>query len=142
MFLYEGITEKDRRKWDGIKFSDGTWLSKIIEWKFNNDEANPTGVHGARYGIVVFAKSLDLKYVHCMLTIYKLDFKMAPKLLSNSHSILWGLYKWSTLDKLDIYQSITKDEIERFQNFFRYKALNEFKKEGIIDRISYTNKVD
>lgn len=142
MYFYEGITEEDRRKWDGIKYSDDKWASKIVEWKFNNDKTNPTGVHGARYGIVVFAKSSDLKYVHCMLTIYKLDFKLAPMLHSNTHSILWGLYKWSTTEKIEIDRSITKDEIERFQNFFRYKALNEFKKEGIIDKIAYTNKVE
>lgn len=103
MFLYEGIIEKDRCKWDGIKFFDGIWLFKIIEWKFNNDEVNLIGVYGVCYGIVVFVKLLDLKYVYCMFIIYKLDFKMVLKLFLNFYLIFWGLYKWLILDKFDIY---------------------------------------
>lgn len=137
IYLYEGISEEDRLKWESAKFSEDTSAFKVVDLIFNNEKPNPTGVHRARYGIIAFARSPDLKYVHCILTIYKLDFKLAPTLLSKTHSILWGLYKWSSLDKTEVDRSLTKDEIGRFQNFFRYKALNEFKKEGIIDSISY-----
>lgn len=141
MQFHIGITMEDRRKWGGAYFAE-EWTSKIIEWKFNTEKAGSTGVQGARYGIVAFAKSSDGKYVDCMLTIYKLDFKLAPTLLLNNHGILWGLYKWSTIEKVEIDRSISKDEITRFQNFFRYKALKEFKKEGIIDRIPNTHRLE
>lgn len=133
-----GVTMEDRRKWEGAYFAE-EWTSKIIEWKFNTEKAGSKGVQGARYGIVAFAKSADGKYVDCMLLIYKLDFKLAPTLLLNNHAILWGLYKWSTIEKVEIDRSISNEEIARFQNFFRYKALKEFKKEGIIDRIPNTH---
>lgn len=136
-----GITLEDRRKWEGAYLAE-EWTSKIIEWKFNTEKAGSTGVQGARYGIVAFAKSSDGKSVDCMLTIYKLDFKLAPTLHLNNHAILWGLYKWSTIEKVEIDRSISKDEITRFQNFFRYKALKEFKKEGIIDRIPNTHRLE
>jgi hypothetical protein len=136
-----GITETDRNKWNGIHFAE-KWTSKIVEWKFNADTADESGVQGARYGIIAFAKSPDGKYVDCNLAIYKLDFRVAPKLLLKENSILWGLYVWSTVEKHEIDRSISKDEIAKFQNFFRYKALNEFKKEGIIDRISYSNRIE
>lgn len=132
---------EDRRKWEGAYFAK-EWTSKIIEWKFNTEKAGSTGVQGARYGIVAFAKSSDEKYVDCMLLLYKLDFKLAPTLLLNNHAILWGLYKWSTIEKVEIDKSISKDEITRFQNFFRYKALKEFKKEGIIDRIPNKHRLE
>ena len=73
-----------------------------------------------------------------MLAIYKLDFKLAPKMYLKDNSILWGLYSWSTVEKISIDRSIHKGEITRFQNFFRHKALLEFKSAGVIDRISYT----
>ncbi|XP_062607960.1 uncharacterized protein LOC134269768 isoform X2 [Saccostrea cucullata] len=136
-----GVTEADRNKWNGVHFAD-EWTSKIVEWKFNADTADSTGVQGARFGIVGFAKSADGKYVDCMLAIYKLDFRLAPNLVLKENSILWGLYVWSTVEKEEIDRSISREEITKFQNFFRYKALNEFKKEGVIDRISYTDRLE
>lgn len=141
IYFHKGITLEDRRKWEGAYLAE-EWTSKFIEWKFNTEKAGSTGVQGARYGIVAFVNSSDGKYVDCMLTIYKLDFKLAPTLLLNDHAILWGLYKWSTIEKVEIDRSISKDEITRFQNFFRYKALKEFKKEGIIDRIPNKHRLE
>ncbi|XP_062604602.1 uncharacterized protein LOC134266367 [Saccostrea cucullata] len=136
-----GITAADRNKWNGVHFAE-EWTSKIIEWKFNADTADSTGVQGARFGIVGFAKSADGEYVDCMLAIYKLDFRLAPQIVMKDNSILWGLYVWSTYQKFEIDRSISREEIAKFQNFFRYKALNEFKKEGVIDRISYTDRLE
>ncbi|XP_056017934.1 uncharacterized protein LOC125664676 [Ostrea edulis] len=141
MYGESGVTDADRRKWNGIHFAE-KWTSKIIEWKFNADTAEASGVQGARYGIIAFAKSSDGKYVDCMLAIYKLDFRLAPKLILKENSVLWGLYVWSTMEKEEIDRSISREEIAKFQNFFRYKALNEFKREGIIDKISYTNRLE
>ncbi|XP_061166041.1 uncharacterized protein LOC133174966 [Saccostrea echinata] len=136
-----GITEADRHKWNGVNYAE-EWTTKIVEWKFNADSADSSGVQGARFGIVGFAKSADGKYVDCMLAIYKLDFRLSPKLVIKENAILWGLYVWSTVDKEEIDRSISREEIAKFQNFFRYKALNEFKKEGVIDQISYTDRLE
>nr|XP_022319187.1 uncharacterized protein LOC111121978 isoform X1 [Crassostrea virginica] len=134
-----GLTEEDRKKWDGILFAKD-WTSRFVEWKFNVDTVAESGVQGARYGIIAFAKSPDGKFVDCMLAIYKLDFKLAPKMYLKDNSILWGLYTWSTVEKISIDRSIHRGEITRFQNFFRHKALMEFKSTGIMDRISYTEE--
>lgn len=132
------MTDRDRRKWNPIQIV-GEISSKIIEWKFQADTTKSSGLQGARYGIVAFAKSSDGKFVDCMLAIYKLDFKLAPTLVSKERSMLWGFYKYCTLERAEIDKSLSKDEIEKFQNYFRFKALSEFKKEGVIDQISYTN---
>lgn len=62
----------------------------------------------ARYGMVVFAKSPDKKYVDFLIVIYNASFKLKGRM-----------------------SDVT--ERERLQNFFRYKAMKQFKTEGFID---------
>lgn len=58
--------------------------------------------------MVVFAKSPDKKYVDFLIVIYNARFKLQGKMSDLS-------------DK------------DRLQNFFRYKAMKQFRTEGFID---------
>lgn len=71
-----------------------------------------------------------------MLATYKLDFVLTPNEMLSVNSIFSKIYKWSNNDD----KGIVMAEIERFKNFFRYKALMEFKKQGIIEKISFANE--
>lgn len=118
----------------------GEYTFKIVEFKLKADKASSSEIQGARYGIMAFAKSLDGNYIDFMLAVYRVEFKLAPNTYLKNQSILWGLYTWSKFADVELDKRLSKDEIERFQNFFRYKALKEFKKEGIIDKITFTGE--
>lgn len=115
------------------------WKYKVIEWKINADQIGSEEFRGVRFGMLAFKKSTDGKYVDCMLSIYKLDFTLPPNTVLTDTSLLNSLYKWSAIDTAKEVSSISEKEIERFQNFFRYKTLSELKKEGKIDEISFTD---
>lgn len=123
---------QDRKKWNGIFFGK-EWVSKILEWKFTG---HTDGIQGARYAIVALVKSSDGKFVDCMLATYKLDFELTPNEVLSVNSIFSKIFKWSSNDD----KGIVMAEIARFKNFFRYKALMEFQKQGIIEKISFTNE--
>lgn len=118
----------------------GEYTFKIVEFKLKADKARSSEMQGARYGIMAFAKSLDGNYIDFMLAVYRVEFKLAPNTYLKNESILWGLYTWSKFADVELDKRLSKDEIEKFQNFFRYKALKEFKKEGIIDKITFTGE--
>lgn len=126
--LYEGITDKV----DGIHHSEEL-TSKAFELKLNADKVGEAGVQGVRFGMVTFKKSLDRNYVDCMVSIYELEFTLAPNTVLQDNTILHELYKWSTIDDVELEKSTTKDAIAKLQNFFQYKALLEFQKAGLID---------
>ena len=123
---------------DSIHYAE-EWMSKIVEWNFNADNSKEAGKQGARYGIMALAKSADGRTVDCMIAIYKLDFEVAAKRYLKENSFLWGFFNYMTVETEKVDKFLKKNEIEKFQNFFRLKALNAFKSEGIIDKISYTD---
>lgn len=131
--------ELNQRRRELIEMT-GEYTSKIVAFKIQADTAKSSRMQRARFGMMAFAKSLDGNYIDIMLAIYTLEFKLARYVVYKENSLLWGLYKWSSYPDVEVDKSISKDDIEKIQNFFRYKALKEFKNEGIIDRISFTGK--
>lgn len=136
---YEGIDHKTRLKMEGILFTDESWDYKLVEWKFNKAENS-----GARYGMMAFGRSPDLKYVDSMYVLYKMDFKIAPKdfVTIKEDSWLFGLFSWTTISSEKVEQSLGSNSIKKLQNFFRLKALEGFYKEGLIETINYVDSLD
>lgn len=117
------------------------FTSRIVEWKFKTDDFNATADQKSRYGIMALAKSSDGKFIDIMLAVYTLEFKLAPKIttIEKEYSTFMGLITWTTKEDKKVAKYIDKRAIEKFQNFFRLKALKAFEQEGIIDKISYSD---
>ena len=110
-------------------------MSEINECKLNAE--NRLGDNGATYGLIALSKSSDGKTADCMIAVYTIKFNLAGKKVERDNSLLWGFYKWTSVEENEMEKFLTKDEIEKFQNFFRYKALTAFKRDGKIDNINY-----
>ena len=129
---YEGVDKEMRKKMNGIHWAS-EWSYKIVEFKYN--AANDSG---ARYGMIAFGKSKDGKFVDCIYCLYKLDFKVAPEkiITKKEHSVLWGLVKWETVQEKVQERVLGVKSLKRIKNFFRFKALEGFYQEGLIDQIN------
>lgn len=103
---YDGtLTKTDRKKIvDGINVS-GENIDKVIDMKFDANEVKNSKI---RYGLVAHCKSKDDKFVDLLIAVYEVEFKVKNKVFSAK-------------------------ETDRLENFFRYKALKDFKTEGLID---------
>lgn len=135
---YEGIDEGMRKKMNGIQWAS-EWSYKVVEFKYN--AANDSG---ARYGMIAFGKSKDGKFVDCMYCLYKLDFKVAPERIvtKKEHSVLWGLCKWETVEEKIQERVLGVKSLKRIKNFFRFKALEGFYQEGLIDQINVVPSIE
>lgn len=135
---YEGIDDQVKRKMMVIK-NCRLWQNKIIEWKFNKGDNS-----GARYGMIALGKSPDRKFVDCMYVMYMMNFKIAPRELVNKkrHSVLGGLYSWTTRKVVKEERSLGSESIKRLQNFFRLKALEAFQREGLIQSVNYVHSLE
>ena len=135
---YEGIDRAMRKKMNGIQWA-GEWSHKIIEFKNSTGSAS-----GAKYGMIAFGKSKDRKFVDCMYCLYKLDFKIAPERIirNKEDSILWGLYKWETVEVKVQERVLGGNSLKRIKNFFRFKALEGFYQEGLIDQINVVPSIE
>ena len=129
---YEGVDKETRKKMNGILWAS-EWSYKIVEFKYN--AANDSG---ARYGMIAFGKSKDGKFVDCMYCVYKLDFNVAPEkiITKKEHSALWDLFKWEALEEKVQERMLGVKSLKRIKNFFRFKALEGFYQEGLIDQIN------
>lgn len=116
---------------NAIIFTEKSWYDKLIEWKFNNADES-----GARYGMIALGKSQDQKYIDCMYVLYKMDFKIKRSIMS---SFLRALLSWFGNKQS---RGLTEQEIKKFRNFFRLKALEEFYKEGLINSISFVDSLE
>lgn len=138
---YEGIDANLRKKMNAIQWTE-EWAYKVIEFKYNNSSSDSS----ARYGMIAFGKFNDggTVRVDCMYCLYKLDFKVAPKRIvtTKQHSVLWGLVKWQTINETVQERVLGIKSLERIKNFFRYKALEGFYKEGLIDRINVVPSIE
>ncbi|KAH3707717.1 uncharacterized protein LOC127858444 [Dreissena polymorpha] len=136
---YEGIDEQTRKKMNGVLFSEGTWEYKMMEWKFNKGETS-----NARYGMIAFGRSPDGQFVDCMYVMYRMDFKIAPKKIVNNeeHSLLWGLITWTTSSEKNEERSLGLRTIEQLKNFFRCKAMEGFRDNGVIETINYVKSIE
>lgn len=135
---YDGVDEKAREEMNGIQW--GSEFSRnIVEFKYNAEKDS-----GAKYGMVVFVKSEDRKFVDCMYCLYKLDFKVAPakSLIKKEHSIVWGLLKWETVEEKVQERVLGVKSLKRIKNFFRYKAHVAFRQEGLIDQINVVPSIE
>lgn len=135
---YEGIDRDMRKKMNGIQWAN-EWAYKVVEFKYN--AANNSG---ARYGMIAFGKSKDGKFVDCMYCLYKLDFKVAPERIvtRKEHSVLWGLFKWETEEEKVQERVLGVKSLKRIKNFFRFKALEGFYQEGLIDQINVVPSIE
>lgn len=135
---YEGIDEGMRKKMNGIQWAS-EWSYKVVEFKYNAAHDS-----GARYGMIAFGKSKDGKFVDCMYCLYKLDFKVAPERIvtKKEHSVLWGLFKWETVEEKVQERVLGVKSLKRIKNFFRFKALEGFYHEGLIDQINVVPSIE
>ncbi|XP_031569015.1 uncharacterized protein LOC116303587 [Actinia tenebrosa] len=135
---YEGIDADMRKKMNGIHWS-AEWAYKIIEFKYNAASDS-----GARYGMIAFGKTNDGKFVDCMYCLYKLDFKIALERIvtTKEHSCFWGLIKWQTVDVQNRERLLGGKSLKRIKNFYRFKALEGFYHEGLIDRINVVPSIE
>ncbi|XP_067018088.1 uncharacterized protein [Acropora muricata] len=134
----DGIDEETRKDMNKIQWGS-EWSQKIVEFKYNT--ANESG---AKYGMVVFVKSKDGKFVDCMYCLYKLHFKVAPEkiITKKEHSALWGLFKWETVEEKVQERVLGVKSLKRIKNFFRFKALQAFNNEGLIDQINVVPSIE
>ena len=135
---FEGIDKQMRKKLNGIEWAE-EWSHKIAEIKNNTSTDS-----GARYGMIALGKSKDGKFVDCMYCLYKLDFKVAPEriITTKQHSVLWGLVKWKSVEERVQERVLGVKSLKRIKNFFRFKALEGFYKEGLIDRINVVPSIE
>ena len=135
---YEGIDEEMRKKMNGIEWAS-EWAYKVMEFKYNSSSDS-----SARYGMIAFGKSKDGKFVDCMYCLYKLDFKVAPEriITTKQHSVLWGLIKWESVEERVQKRVLGVKSLKRIKNFFRFKALEGFYKEGLIDQINVVPSIE
>ena len=131
---YEGIDEKARKKMEGILLSV-EWADKVVDFKCKSSR------YDAMYGMIAFGKSRDGKFVDCMYCIYKLDFKVAPRIITTQPSWL-GLLTGQTVEEQEKKRSLYVKSLKRIQNFFRFKALEGFYKEGLIDKINVVPSIE
>lgn len=129
--LLKGLSIQDKKKWDIIRFAE-EWKSETLEWKFIDQKHKD---QGGRYVIAAFVKSSDEKFVDCMLATYKLDFELTANELLPVNSIFSRIYRWLVNDN-----GIVVADNDKFQSYFRYKALKEFQKQGIIETIFFTKE--
>ena len=124
---------------DGIKFDDDSWSYKIVEVDLKPDEKSTI-----RYGMIGFGKSPDQKHVACMYVMFGSHFEFAPhvRIESKERSILWGLWKKTTSERVETQVTLSEGTIRRLKNFFRFKALEGFMKEGVIDKINFVHSLD
>lgn len=128
-----------------VDFSPEGLDYKIAEWKFNKDDENAhQHSAGARYGMIALGRSADSNYIDCMYVMYKMDFSITPReiVTQKDHSILWGLFSWTTTDTEKVGQKLGAESVKSLQNFFRLKALQGFYKEGLIEKINKDNSLD
>lgn len=136
---YEGIDHDVKKKLYGVLFVESAWDYRLIEWKFNKGDES-----GARYGMIAFGRSRDQKYVDCMYVLYKMDFKVAPTRIvtQKTHKWLFGLFQYTT-EKVHLEErTLGATTIQSMQNFFRFKALQGFYNEGLIDSINYVQSLE
>lgn len=124
---------------EGVLFVEETWEYKILEWKFNTGSDS-----GALYGMMAFGKSPDKKYFDCMYVVYTMDFKISKReiITEKKHTILFGIYSWTTEDVERSDRKIGTKSAKALQNFFRLKALQGFYKEGVTESICYVDSLD
>lgn len=93
--VYEGIDEGMRKKMNGIQWVS-EWLYKVVEFKYN-----VVYDFGVRYGMIVFGKFKDGKFVDCMYCFYKLDFKVVFEriVIKKEYLVLWGFFKWEIVEE-------------------------------------------
>ena len=135
---YEGIDKEMRKKMKGIEWAS-EWAHKVMEFKYDSSsDSSP------RYGMIAFGKSKDGKFVDCMYCLYKLDFKVAPEriITTKQHSVLFGLVKWQTVEERVQERVLGVISLKRIKNFFRFKALEGFYKEGLIDQINVVPSIE
>lgn len=115
--------------------------SKTFEWTLNTKKTGYVDVHEVRFGKVAFMKSFDGRYFNCKTYVYKLDFTLATNAaLSDNNTIIYGLSSLFNSGKVENERDITKNDLVRFQNYIKHKALLEFQKEGLNDNISETDQ--
>lgn len=83
----------------------GENIDKVIDMKFDVNEVKNFKIC---YGLVVYCKLKDDKFVDFLIVVYEVEFKVKNKVFSVK-------------------------EIDRLENFFWYKVLKDFKMEGLID---------
>lgn len=105
-----------------------------MEWRFNKP-----GNTNIRYGIIVFGRSPDKKYVDCIYVLFKIDFKIASKerLTGAKGASLRSTTQPNIFPTLDNMSG--SNNSNEFQNFVRVKALEECCKEGLIEKINYVD---
>lgn len=121
--LISGITEIQRKKWNGIHHAK-EYMTTTVEWEVNA-KADLFLARDAQYELLAYTKSSDEQFVDYIHIKYKLKCHLTPS---------FGI---SQVDR-----HMNRNLIKGFRNLLLHKALSAFKKEGIIDFISYSDTND
>ena len=135
---FDGIDQKMRRKMEGALFGN-SWKNTIQEIDPMIEEVDPYR-HECKYGVVAFAKSSAKKSFDFAYCLFKMDIKIKPwriEWIKKEKSLLFGLFKWETVEPIKCKaESVRGKNMKKITNFFRYKALEEFCQQGVIDRVN------
>ncbi len=123
------IAEMEKINQDGTKYV-------TQEFKYN-----PTQ-NSTQYYIITLGKSDSGHFVDGVVAVYNAEFEIAPgaEVTPQEHSLLYGFINWTTNDSSTMKTKIGEKTIQALENFFQMQALEEFKKEGVIDHISYAGE--
>lgn len=99
-------------------------MTTIVEWEVNA-RADQFLARDAQYELLAYTKSSDEQFVDYIHIKYKLKYHLTPS---------FGI---SQIDR-----HMNENLIKGFRNLLLHKALSAFKKEGIIDFISYSDTND
>ena len=93
---------------------------------------------------MAFGRSSDKTSIDFIHAHYKLDFKIAPKIIERrkQNSILWGLYNWESIEYRKEEYVLGMRSKSLLDNYVRYKVLNGFYNEGFISSVNQNNAVD
>lgn len=110
-----------------------------LEWKFKMDDNS-----GCRYVMLNFNRSPDGAFLDCIYVLYKMDFKIVPKIVlkEKTHSLFGDLMSWVSNNFEKMKHKLEPKSNSHFENFFRLKAIEGAYKEGLIEKIDYVESLE
>ena len=115
------------------------WEEKSFEFKCDDNRE----CH-AVYAIMAFGRSNDKQSIDYIHALYRLDFKVAPKIIERrkENSILWGLYNWESIEYRKEEYTLGMKAVSQLRSYVRYKVMEGFYNEGFIDTLNKVNEIE
>ena len=137
-YCVAGVTADMRSKMESIRYVK-SWYEKSVDFKCDDNRE----CH-AVYAIMAFGRSSDKTSIDFIHAHYKLDFKIAPKIIERrkQNSILWGLYNWESIEYRKEEYALGMRSKSLLDNYVRYQVLKGFYNEGFISSVNQNNAID